>query len=195
MLTTQRRHREMDGHGMEATATSGPQAAPQVQSNTQRAWLDRITIGAIGVIVVLVTIPHVERLARRDNEMDAMRTLRLLALQPAAPGTDARTHSLAQMVGGDRLLARRLEDVEWMHDGRLRRHGYLFDIARSADGSAVLRAWPVEAGVTGRAAFLWSPMNGLRGHDNVDLAWGGERAPSMEDARGDGWVALPKTKK
>lgn len=195
MLTTHKRQREMDGHGMEATATSEPQAAPQARSSAQRAWLDRITIGAIGVIVVLVTIPHVERLARRDNEMDAMRTLRLLALQPAAPGTDARTHSLAQMVGGDRLLARRLEDVEWMDDGRLRRHGYLFDIARSADGSAVLRAWPVEAGVTGRATFLWSPMNGLRGHDNAALAWGGERAPSMEDARGEGWVTLPRGKK
>lgn len=176
---------------MEAAAASGTGAGTSA-AERKSAWIDRFAIGAVALIVVLVTIPHVDRLARRDNEMDAMRTLRVLAVQPAAPGTDSRLHTLAQLVGGDKLLARRLEDVEWMADGRLRRHGYYFDIAQRTGGDALLRAWPVEAGATGRAAFVWSPRTGLLGNDNADLLWTGPRAPEGADLEAGGWIPMPR---
>lgn len=181
----------MHEEGMEAAAATGTGGTALARERNS-AWLDRFAIGAVALIVVLVTIPHVDRLARRDNELDAMRTLRVLAVQPAAPGTDARLHTLAQLVGGDKLLARRLEDVEWMEDGRLRRHGYYFDIAHRGGGDALLRAWPVEAGTTGRAAFVWNPRTGLLGHDNADLLWTGPRAPEGEDLAAGGWTPMPR---
>jgi hypothetical protein len=144
------------------------------------SWIDKLTIAAIVGIVVLVTIPHVERLARRDNELDAMRTLRVLATQPVPPGAGQRAGTLQGLVGGDQMLARRLEDSTWLPDGSLQRHGYRFDLARGPLGEMLLRAWPVEAGATGRAAFLWNPRTGMLGHDNPALAWSGELAPALD---------------
>lgn len=191
MLAAVSRPREMHKEGMDAAAAAD--AADASREGLRRsAWIDRFAIGAVALIVVLVTIPHVDRLARRDNEIDAMRTLRVLAVQPASPGTDARLHTLAQLVGGDKLLARRLEDVEWMQDGRLRRHGYYFDIAQRPGGDALLRAWPVEAGTTGRAVFVWSPRTGLQGHDNPDLLFTGPRPPEGADLASGGWKPMQR---
>ncbi|MEY2746646.1 MAG: hypothetical protein RL112_1688 [Planctomycetota bacterium] len=163
---------------MQATTTMETAGAqPAVVGLT---WIDKLTIAAIVGIVVLVTIPHVERLARRDNELDAMRTLRVLATQPVSPGSAQRDGTLRGLVGADQLLARRLEDSSWLPDGSMQRHGYRFDLARSAKGEVLLRAWPIEAGATGRASFLWNPRTGMLGHDNAALAWSGERAPGLD---------------
>ncbi len=172
---------------MQATTTMA--TAAERPAAVGLSWIDKLTIGAIVGIVVLVTIPHVERLARRDNELDAMRTLRVLATQPVLPGSAHRDGTLQGLVGGDQLLWRRLEDSRWLDDGSLQRHGYRFDLARSPQGEVLLRAWPVEAGATGRAAFLWNPRTGMLGHDNPRLAWSGGRAPELDqalDAR-SGW--------
>ena len=76
-------------------------------------------------------------------------------------------------------------------------HGYLFEVLSLSDdgdpGAApeaprrAVRAWPWEAGRTGRVAILWTPGSGLVGHLNADGRWSGKRPPSPAAAAGEGW--------
>jgi hypothetical protein len=72
----------------------------------------------------------------------------------------------------------RLQDVELFPDGRLRRHGYLFDALELAPGEWLLRAWPWEHGHSGLGAFEIAPAGALRGCAKRPTApSAGRRAP------------------
>lgn len=152
--------------------------------------LDYATIGAILLVVVLVSVPQLRGFALRENELDAMRTLRLLAATPAPANVPAGSYDLAQLVAHDASLRRRLEDVEFLADGRVRRHGYLFDISSLRPGEPMLRAWPWSHGTTGRGAFVWTPQHGLLGHANKEGVFAGpDGAPEADDVNAD-WLAI-----
>ena len=144
--------------------------------------LDRATIVAIVLVVVLVSIPTLRAFALRENEIDAMRTLRLLAAQPAPAGVPAERCDLAWLVAHDASLRRRLEDLEFVEGGLLRRHGYLFDLTRLQPGEPMLRAWPWSHGTTGRGAYVWTPQRGLLGFPNREGVFAGPNgAPEADD--------------
>ncbi len=174
-------------------STATPAATAGVQSMT---WIDRLTLAAIGVVVVVVTLPVLRGFGLRENELDALRMLRALAAEPASASGHTATNrpaSLAELAAGDALLRKRLEDLESLPDGRLRRHGYLFDVLLLAPGEPMLRAWPWEHARTGRGAFVWTPSRGLLGCRNVDGRFSGSRsAPEPEDVAAGGWVAMPR---
>lgn len=177
-----------------APAEVGSAPAPAASRTQARAlsWVDRLTLVAIGLVVVVVTLPVLRRFGLRENERDAVRMLRVLAAAPAPAGAK-RPADLGALAQRDRQLARRLEDLEVLDDGRLRRHGYLFDVARLATGEPVLLAWPWEHAQTGRAAFAWSPRRGLVGHRNEDGRYSGPAAaPEPGDFLASGWVAVPR---
>ena len=167
--------------------------APATATGTRGlTWIDRLTLVAIALVVVLVTLPVLRRFGVRENERDAMRMLRILSAEPASGGQRGAT-TLAELAAVDTTLARRLEDLERRDDGRLRRHGYLFDVARLATGEPVLLAWPWEHGQTGRGAFAWTPRRGLVGHPNADGRFSGPEAPPEPgDLLAGGWVGMPR---
>jgi hypothetical protein len=129
------------------------------------------------VVVGLVTLPRLRSFALRENERDAMRMLRVLASQPAPTAGSHGSRDLAALVAHDKALARRLEDLELLADGRLRRHGYLFDLTMLRPGEPMLRAWPIVHGQTGRGAFVWTPQRGLLAADNQGGRFSGPDSP------------------
>jgi len=140
------------------------------------SFADNLTLLAIGLVVVLVSLPRLRGFAVRENEQDAIDALALLA-------ADARVESEVLLAGGlGALLASstrhqsRLDDVELIDGGRLRRHGYLFDAVESAPGAWVLRAWPWEHGRTGLGAFVASDAAVL-GHPNAGGRFSGPASP------------------
>jgi len=154
--------------------------------------LDYLTLTAIGVVVVLVSLPRLRAFALRENEQDAMRTLRILS-------NDAVQHAPRLGAGGlGALLATndthrvRLDDLEVLGDGRLRRHGYLFDAAETAPGRWQLRAWPWEHEHSGRGAFQQAPGGQLYRWANADGAFSGPARPppALADPAGAGWSAV-----
>lgn len=190
-----------------AVATAPAPAARRTYAEQRSLTLtDYLTLFSIGLVVVLVSLPRLRAFALRENELDAIRMLRLLARDAAAVADFA---SVARAGGLGALLATctdhrvRLEDLELVGDGRLRRHGYLFDaqpvLATGAEGAIVerwvLRAWPWEHGRTGLGAFEVLPGGEVHGHANESGAFSGPLAPppcaSMDggDAAG-GWVRL-----
>lgn len=176
-----------------AQAASAPVvAAKPVTSAISMPWIDRLTLAAIGVVVVVVTLPVLRGFGLRENELDALRMLRALAAEPASAAVN-RPSSLAELAAGDLVLRKRLEDLETLPDGRLRRHGYIFDVLLLAPGEPMLRAWPWEHARTGRGAFVWTPSRGLLGYRNVDGRFSGARAaPEPEDVDAGGWVSMPR---
>lgn len=152
--------------------------------------LDYVTIAAIVLVVVLVSIPMLRAFALRENELDAMRTLRLLAAHPRPAGVPAERFDLAYLVAHDASLRRRLEDVEFQEGGLVRRHGYLFDITRLQPGEPMLRAWPWSHGTTGLGVFVWTPQRGLLGFSNPDGVFAGPNgAPEPDDIDG-AWLSI-----
>jgi hypothetical protein len=155
-------------------------------------WIDRLTLVAIALVVVLVTLPVLRRFGVRENERDALRMLRILSAEPASGGRRGAT-TLADLAAVDTTLARRLEDLERLDDGRLRRHGYLFDVAQLRSGEPVLLAWPWEHGQTGLGAFAWTPRRGVIGHANRDGRYSGpEAAIEPGDLLAGEWVGMPR---
>lgn len=155
--------------------------------------VDYLSLCAIGIVVVLVSLPRLRAFALRENERDALRMLRVL-------GADASTHGAVLRAGGlGALLAVndghrvRLEDLELVDHGRLRRHGYLFDAAELAPGRWVLRAWPWEHGRTGVGAFQLVPGSEVQGYANPGGGFSGPNRPppALADPRAAGWVAMP----
>lgn len=151
---------------------------------------DRLTIAAILFVVVLVSIPRLRAFALRENEIDALRTLRVLAAQPASAAQPAGTCDLAWIVAHDASLLRRLEDVEILDGGCVRRHGYLFDITRARQGEPMLRAWPWSHGQTGRGAFVWTPQRGLLGFANPDGVFAGRNGAPEADDLDERWLSI-----
>lgn len=179
------------------SASLAPAAKSAAAAPTRTlSWIDKLTLAAIGVVVVLVTLPVLRGFGVRENERDALRMLRVLAAEPAANRgalVDDGQATLAELAAGDRVLHRRLEDLEALPDGRLRRHGYLFDVSALGGGEPMLRAWPWEHGQTGRAAYVWTPRRGILAHANRDGRYTGAGSPPMaSEVLGAGWVAIPR---
>jgi len=88
-------------------------------------------------------------------------------------------------------LQNRLVDVHYDADtDLLRRHGYIFDVARNKSGQDIIRAWPVEHGRTGVRAYLYAPDRGLLGHANSTAEWSGDSS-ARPDGEESGWMPLP----
>jgi hypothetical protein len=146
-------------------------------------WADASVLLAVAVVVLLVSLPRLREFALRENEADA-RTLVARLGELCARETHAG--SLAQALEREPQLVARLDDAEWLDQGRvLRRHGYLFELDASRRPARVL-AWPWEHGRTGLRAFRWE-AGVLQIHSNRAGAWSGAQAPPLEDASGDGW--------
>ena len=149
---------------------------------------------AVGTVVVLVTLPLLRGLAVRENERDALRTLRLFGGEVFAAESAATAPDLASLVEGDPVLIRRLPDTRVLAEaGRIFHHGYLFELSADEGGERYLRAWPYAHGETGYAAFLLGESGELMGHRNPAARWNGPaQAPFLEGAPRDcGWQALP----
>lgn len=154
------------------------------------SWSDHLTLTAIGLVVVLVALPGLRRFALRENETDAVQMLRLISAESAAVGEAG----LGQILAPGTALQRRLGDVEVLPDGRVRRHGYLFDRARTSVDGVVLRAWPWEHGHTGIGAFLCIDGRGVVGDANGDGRYSGPDRPPPVPSRLDArWVPLTRS--
>lgn len=165
--------------------------------------VDRLTLVAVAALVVLVTLPRLRSIALRENELDAIRTLQLLAGElsdlraPEALAAERAPRSVAGLLAGNPALARRLPDVDVLDGGRLRRHGYLFELVTDRDGRPGLRAWPCAHGATGLGAFLFAPGEGLLGNPNEAARFSGpERPPGLDLSDPSGWrsIRLPGTR-
>jgi len=172
-------------------AGSGARSRTSVGEKRGLSFIDAATLALIAIVVVLVSLPRLRRFALRENETDAIAMLRILA-------ADALENREALVAGGlSALLASstahriRLEDVEVLEDGRLRRHGYVFESARDVEGRAVLLAWPWEHGRTGIAAFAVEPGGPVFGLPNGDGRFSRLSVPPRQLA--DPWRVIPGT--
>lgn len=167
-------------------------AAPAVKRRFSLSLADAGTLCAIGVVVVLVSLPKLHAFAVRENEYDALRALRLLASDAVAHGGALRAGGLGALLATNDSHRVRLEDVELCADGRLRRHGYLFDAVETTPGAWVLRAWPWEYPHTGLGAFQTRPGGAVLGWVNADGAFSGPAAPppALLDAEQAGWQPM-----
>ncbi len=164
---------------------------------------DRLTIAAVLLVVLLVSIPLLRTHSLRQNELDALRSLSVLAaaLHSAAPGELAPT-SIGELVNRNPDILRRLADTEVLDGGRLlRRHGYLFDlwpvvqVGPGVDSTpAALRAWPWARGRTGLGAFVLARPGEVLGHANRDSLFSGPHSPpGIPGERTQEWRRLPLT--
>jgi hypothetical protein len=154
---------------------------------------DQWMLFLIGLVVVLVSLPRLRRFALRENETDAARMLRVLWSEAETQGVRLHPGVLGALFGPGTGLQNRSEDVELLDDGRLRRHGYLFDVVEDARGRTFIGAWPWEHGRTGLGAFSIDER-GLVGCVNEAGTFSGPARPptcaDLENARG--WRALPQ---
>ncbi len=155
------------------------QAAP---SRLGVSTSSKLVLGAVAAVLLFVSLSRLHIFAVHENERDAVRLLRSLgprAVEAAAATLPASSPPNAQSILADAVASERLNDVGWIEQGRaLRRHGYLFGMQRAEDGAWCLMAWPWNQGRTGKAAFVFHPTLGLRGHPNSDAIWSG---PSLLD--------------
>jgi hypothetical protein len=179
----------MTSHASAHGAISAARVATEVRQRPGLSWSDHLTLTAIGLVVVLVALPGLRRFALRENESDAIRMLAVLSAEAAALGEGG----LGQILAPGSALERRLGDVEILPDGRVRRHGYLFDQARTSADGLVLRAWPWEHGHTGIGAFLCFDGRGVVGDANDDGRYDGPDRPPPVSSRLDArWVSLTR---
>lgn len=150
--------------------------------------VDTATLALIAIVVVLVSLPRLRRFALRENETDAIAMLRVLAVDAAANREALVEGGLSALLAASTHHRVRLEDVEVLGEGRLRRHGYVFEAVHGAGGEPVLLAWPWEHGRTGLAAFAVEPGGPVLGTPNGDGRFSGVDRPPEVPARG--W-ALP----
>ncbi len=143
----------------------------------RRSPVDVAVLALIGVVVVLVSLPKLRHFALQENESDAIHALRTLgddALEHEELFASGRLAALVDAVPGRR---RHLEDLETLSDGKLRRHGYVFDWIEGEDGGTAIVAWPWEHGRTGVAVFAVVPGGPVLGLANADGRYGGARRP------------------
>jgi hypothetical protein len=156
-----------------------------------RLGVSRFAVAALGLvvaIVVMVSLPRLRDLGLRENAGDAERTVRRVALLLAPP--QAALRSLQQLVASDTILSRSLVDGGWTADGRLRCHGYLFEL-RAGPASPVVYAWPWLHGRTGRECFASGNATDMLWCDpNRDGSASGPEQPPVDlgDSR---WERLP----
>jgi hypothetical protein len=149
-----------------------------------------VLLVAVGVVVVLVSLPLLRGLALRENERDAIRTLRLFGSEVFAAPSESLA-SLGSLVEGDATLHRHLPDTRLVDDGRrLFRHGYLFELVQTEGGEPLLRAWPFSHGETGLAAFLLGPDGRLLGTANEGARFSGPSHPPLAEDASIAWLQL-----
>jgi hypothetical protein len=122
--------------------------------------LDRLTLGAVVLLVIVVSIPRLRAMAVRANENDARVTLAWLGSW-LEPGAHAASGLIAALDGRPEA-PRRLPDARVL-SGTLSHHGYLFRIEHRGESGPVILAWPLERDRTGRACYLWDGKR-LRTH-------------------------------
>lgn len=131
--------------------------------------------------MVSVSLVLLRDFASHENERDALQTVRLLGTALAAerpqPGVGA-IDTLAEVTDRRPQLLARLDDHRWLPEGRLLRHGYVFEAVRTG-GSVLIRAWPWAFGRTGTASFAWDGST-LWGHPGRH-GWSGEASPPELD--------------
>jgi hypothetical protein len=154
--------------------------------------VDYLSLCAIGLVVVLVSLPRLRAFALRENERDALRMLRVLGEDASKHGTVLGAGGLGALLAANDGHRVRLEDLELVDHGRLRRHGYLFDAAELAPGRWVLRAWPWEHGRTGVGVFQLTPGGDVHGFANPAGGFSGPNRPPppLADPGAAGWVAM-----
>ena len=155
---------------------------------------DHVTLFLIGLVVVLVSLPRLRRCALHENETDAANMLRVLWAEAETQGVTLHAGVLGALFGPGTGLQNRSEDVELLEDGRLRRHGYLFDVIESPRGETFIGAWPWEHGRTGLGAYSIDAQHGLVGHANpAGFFSGPARPPSPTDlADGKAWRPIAR---
>lgn len=183
-------------------------APPRTGNETERRGLampDYVTLSAIGVVVLLVSLPKLRAFALRENELDAVTTLRVLQVDATQRSSVMRAGGLGALLASNDTHRVRLDDVELLPEGRLRRHGYLFDAVEAAPRRWVLRAWPWEHAHTGLGAFEAAVVETSRreaegettglvlGHANPDGAFSGPGSapPALLVPPDASWVAMP----
>jgi hypothetical protein len=141
------------------------------------SFVDGAVLGLIALVVVLVSLPRLRRFALRENETDAIRALRILAVDGVAHADVLAGGNLGALLAASSDHRVRLDDVEVLPDGRLRCHGYLFTIALAETGRPLLLAWPWEHGSTGLAAFAIEPGGDPVGLRNEEGVYSGPDSP------------------
>lgn len=166
----------------------------RVEARRALSFVDHLTLLLIGLVVVLVSLPRLRRFALHENEIDAIRTLRVLGIDAVDHPDALTTGDLGALLAASATHQVRLEDVELLAGGRLRRHGYLFDALRVPSGSWVLRAWPWQHGRTGLGAFALGPGVDLLGTQNTAGRYSGPERPPPAPAQAgaEPWLALRK---
>jgi len=174
---------------LEARAPTSPTALERRRISV----VDVATLFLIALVVLLVSLPRLRHFALRENETDAIRMLRLLAADTLTNREFLGAGDLSSLLAANPDHRVRLEDVEVLDDGRLRRHGYVFDSVRDADGRRILLAWPWDHGSTGLAVFAIEPGGPVLGLPNQDGRISGPQNPPHAPPRGlgDGWRAIP----
>jgi hypothetical protein len=167
----------------DATAALKLEAAAKAQPAVRRGvrFVDGALLGLIALVVVLVSMPRLRRFALRENETDAIRALRVLADDALADPDALRSGDLGSLLAASSSHRVRLEDVEVLDGGRLRRHGYVFSATEVAPGRTVLLAWPWDHGRTGLAAFAIEPGADPLGIANEDGRFSGPDRPPPPD--------------
>jgi len=182
------------GAGSVAAAIPAAPSATIAEEKRGLSLVDAATLLLIGVVVVLVSLPRLRRFAIRENETDAVSMLRVLAADALASGEAIAAGELSGLLAASSEHRVRLEDVEVLEDGRLRRHGYVFEAVRGTDGRPVLLAWPWEHGRTGLGAFAVEPGGPVLGLTNEDGRISGPENPPPLPPRGPRapWRAVPE---
>jgi hypothetical protein len=180
-----------------AGALGGRSRSPAIAAHEVRRGLsfaDHMTLVLIGLVVVLVSLPRLRRFALRENESDAARMLRALWTESEAQGVSLHPGILGALFGPGTGLQNRAEDVELLDDGRLRRHGYLFDVVETPGGDTYISAWPWEYGRTGLGAFSISASRGVLATENANGILSGPFRPptSAELAAARSWRPLAR---
>lgn len=154
-----------------------PSAKAETSLKRGLSFVDAAVLGLVAVVVLLVSLPRLRDFALRENELDAIRALRLLSEDAAAHADALAAGDLGALLAASSDHRVRLEDVEVLPGGRLRCHGYLFAAALASGGRPVLVAWPWEHGSTGLAAFAIEPGGEPLGLRNDDGAYSGPDGP------------------
>ncbi|MFN0007535.1 MAG: hypothetical protein ACKVXR_06460 [Planctomycetota bacterium] len=170
-------------------AGSGARSKASAVKERSLSLVDAATLALIAIVVVLVSLPRLRRFALRENETDAIAMLRILAVDAIANREALDAGGLSALLAASTGHRVRLEDVEVLDDGRLRRHGYVFESVRDAEDRPVLLAWPWDHGRTGVAAFAVEPGGPVLGLPNGDGRFTGLASPPRDMT--DPWRVIP----
>jgi hypothetical protein len=194
----------MDPTEANSTAIRGRAPESNVSSRRQRPALararrfvlgSRVLLWGVALVVVVVSLPLLKAVAIKENELDALRALRLLG--PEVFAAEGPAPNFNQILHSDSTLGRRLPDTRLMDEGRVMfHHGYLFEIVPLENGERLLRAWPLVHGQSGLGAFWCDDSGAVLGHPNDAAEWSGvDSAPlwpghSVLQTTEAGWRAL-----